>query len=136
MSESRGRLRVDGYLPRDIIEFSYQFNKPVDPDNQVAGRPRGGRITVTVKSRTDGNNELLSWLIDGKVGKKGEVIGYDNKDNPNREILFMDGYCVDYVENWKDGDKLTHTEKIIISSKTIIVKGGKDGSTDFMNDWY
>jgi len=144
MSQSRGRLRVDSFLPRDVIDFSYQFNKPVDPDNQVAGRARGGKITVTVKSRLNGNNELLSWLLDNKIGKKGEIITYNNEDGIEREIYFQDGFCVDYVETWKDiqldkdgkpKENLIHTEKIIISSKTIVVKGGNQGETGLVNDW-
>jgi len=141
MAESKAIFRVHGFKPRNVIDYSYQFTRPVDPENQVSGRARGGKITVTVKARKDGNNELLAWTTGiGNVGKKGEIVVYDYEGKEEKTIQFQDGYGMDYTENWKDvqwdtkdgklKEMLNHTEKIVISCKIIAV-----GSSKFKNDW-
>ena len=57
------QLEVSGFEPREVMLVDYKFDQEVDREGQIAGIPRGGRITIRVKAMNDGNNQLLQWML-------------------------------------------------------------------------
>ena len=57
------QLEVSGFEAREVMLVDYKFNQEVDREGQIAGIPRGGRITIRVKAMNDGNNQLLQWML-------------------------------------------------------------------------
>jgi hypothetical protein len=129
MATTPVQLKVDGFKDREVLKVTYSFNQATDAEGQMAGIPRGGKITILVKAFNDGNNELLKWMISSNLGKKGSVYFKETKTgNKMKEIEFEDAYCVDFVELWVD--KIGHTEEITLSCRKINV-----GTVSYENEW-
>ena len=43
-------MTIDGYKEREVLMVTYEFNQATDVEGQMAGIPRGGKITVRVKA--------------------------------------------------------------------------------------
>ena len=41
------QLEVSGFEAREVMLVDYKFNQEVDREGQIAGIPRGGRITIS-----------------------------------------------------------------------------------------
>jgi len=127
-------LKIDGFKDREVARISYAFEQSTDKENQPAGIPRGGKIELVVKAMNDGNEELLSWMLDSTMFKKGKVVFMNTTENKlMKEIQFEKAYCVDFLEVWEDTTKdaaLAHYEKIILSCGVI-----KNGGVSFQNEW-
>ena len=44
-------------------EIRRTFAPATDREGQIAGIPRGGRITIRVKAMNDGNSQMLQWML-------------------------------------------------------------------------
>lgn len=129
MATTPVQLKVDGFTDREVMMVTYSFNQATDTEGQMAGIPRGGRITVRVKALNDGNPDLLKWMTSPNLGKNGSIIFNETKTgNQMKSIEFTDGYCVDFVEYWED--KMGHYEEITISCREI-----KNGPVSYHNQW-
>ena len=129
MATTPVQLKVDGFTDREVMMVTYSFNQATDTEGQMAGIPRGGRITVRVKALNDGNPDLLKWMTSPNLGKNGSIIFNETKTgNQMKTIDFTDGYCVDFVEYWED--KMGHYEEITISCREI-----KNGPVSYNNQW-
>lgn len=129
MATTPVQLKVDGFTDREVMMVTYSFNQATDTEGQMAGIPRGGRITVRVKALNDGNPDLLKWMTSPNLGKNGSIIFNETKTgNQMKTIDFTDGYCVDFVEYWED--KMGHYEEITISCREI-----KNGPVSYHNQW-
>ena len=97
------QLEVSGFEPREVMLVDYKFDQEVDREGQIAGIPRGGRITIRVKAMNDGNNQLLQWMLapndprDVKVAFSNTIDGSTMK-----ELNGVGCYCVHYIEKWED----------------------------------
>jgi hypothetical protein len=131
-------LKIKGFTDRKIIEYNYNFTQSIDKENQPAGIPRGGKLTVKVDACTQkGVIELLKWGV--STEKKEEVIievykPYD-PTVPLKTLIFKDAFCVDYKEFWKDlreskGDN-ANTEEIQITWREFLV----DKTSIYDNAW-
>ena len=58
MATTPVQLKVDGFADREVMMVTYSFNQATDTEGQMAGIPRGGRITVRCKALNDGNPDL------------------------------------------------------------------------------
>ena len=131
-------LKVDGFADREVAAVTYSFNQAIDKENQPAGPPRGGKITIRVKAMNDGNVDLLKWMTSKSLAKKGsiEFMNSSDVDKKMKSVEFDGAYCVDFVEQWQDvqaGDKdtsLAHWEEITLSCKKIV-----NGPITYENDW-
>lgn len=129
MATTPVQLKVDGFTDREVMMVTYSFNQATDTEGQMAGIPRGGRITVRVKALNDGNPDLLKWMTSPNLGKNGSIVFNETKTgNQMKTIDFTDGYCVDFVEYWED--KMGHYEEITISCREI-----KNGPVSYHNQW-
>jgi hypothetical protein len=131
-------LKIDGFADREVAAVTYSFNQTVDKENQPAGIPRGGKITIRVKALNDGNVDLLKWMTSKSMAKKGsiEFMVSSDTDKKMKSIEFDGAYCIDFTEHWEDvqpdqKDKsLAHWEEIEISCKKIT-----NGPITYENDW-
>ena len=57
-------LKVNDFADREVMLVDYKFNQATDTEGQVAGIIRGGQVNIRVKAMTDGNNELIAWMLD------------------------------------------------------------------------
>ena len=129
MATTPVQLKVDGFTDREVMMVTYSFNQATDTEGQMAGIPRGGRITIRCKALNDGNPDLLKWMTSPNLGKNGSIVFNETKTgNQMKTISFTDGYCVDYVEYWED--KMGHYEEITISCREI-----KNGPVSYHNQW-
>ena len=117
--ENPVKLSVDGFADREVMSVNYSFNQATDIEGQIAGIPRGGKITIRVKAMNDGNAELLNWMIAPHLAKKGKVEFLKTTDGSTmKTIEFEDAYCIDFTENWTD--KEGHWEQIQLSCRKIV----------------
>ena len=57
-------LEIKDFEPREVMMVDYKFDQATDREGQIAGIPRGGKVTVRVKAMNDGNNQLIQWMLD------------------------------------------------------------------------
>jgi hypothetical protein len=110
----------DSIKDREVQEFSYQFSRAFNTKGQAVSIPIGGQLKVTVKRHDSGTVELLNWMLDG-LPKNGSISILKPDGGKMKTIEFTDGFCIDYTEEWKEGNTV-HTEKIIISCREIKVE--------------
>jgi len=135
-SETNAILKIDGFAPRKILEYSYSFAQAIDLENQPSGIPRGGKLNVKVEAFTKAeNDELFGWMVSKTQKKNGKIILKTPSDPTKtlKTIEFTDAFCVDYKEVWKDqrsGTDVANTEDIQITWKTL-----KWGKVSYENEW-
>ena len=66
-------LSIDGFADREVMMVDYKFDQATDREGQIAGIPRGGKVTIRVKALNDGNNELIAWMLDPTSPKNVSV---------------------------------------------------------------
>ena len=129
MAKTPVSMTIDGYKDREVLMVTYEFSQATDVEGQMAGIPRGGKITVRVKALNDGTPDLLAWMTERSLPKNGEIKFLETKTNKEmKSIKFTNGYCVNFEEKWED--KMGHFEEIEITCKQI-----EFGNVKFENDW-
>ena len=129
MAKTPVKIEVDGYKEREVLALHYEFDQETDIEGQMSGIPRGGLLTVRVKALNDGNSELCAWMLERSLPKDGKVTFLETKTNKQmKTIEFKTAYCVDYTEEWVEGQM--HTEVITITCKEIAF-----GNVKFENQW-
>ncbi len=122
-------LEVNGFEKREVVFVDYKFDQAVDREGQIAGIPRGGRITVRVKAMNDGNNQLIQWMLNPNDPRDMKVVFLNTVDGTTMKTLEGTGcYCVNYKEKWEDGQM--HFEEVEVVCQTL-----KNGSVEFVNPW-
>lgn len=122
-------LSIDGYQEREVQKVTYTFDQATDQEGQMSGICRGGHIQFKVKALNDGNSELCAWMLERSLPKDGKVTFLETKTNKQmKTIEFKTAYCVDYTEEWVEGQM--HTEVITITCKEIAF-----GNVKFENQW-
>ena len=131
MAETRTvTINADGIQEREVAYVRYELNQQTDVEGQHTGRTRGGKITVKVKSKNDGNTEILEWMCDTYMSKNG-VISFPDKDGGEMKRLnFKNGYVVEYAETYDDTNETKQFEEFVISAKEIQV-----GNAVHNNSW-
>jgi hypothetical protein len=137
MAKTPVTLKIDGFADREVAAVTYSFNQAIDKENQPAGPPRGGKIVIRVKAMNDGNVELLNWMTNESLAKKGSIVFMLSSDTQKKmkSVDFEGAYCVDFEEHWEDvqaGDDTTlaHWEEITISCRKIV-----NGPITYQNEW-
>ena len=122
-------LTVSGFETREVMMVDYKFDQAVDREGQIAGIPRGGRITIRVKAMNDGNNQLLQWMLAPNDPRDVSVLFYNTIDGSTMKELNGTGcYCIHYLEKWEDGQE--HFEEIEIVCQVL-----NNGPVGFENPW-
>ena len=129
MAKTPVKLEIDGYTEREVLMVTYEFDQATDVEGQMAGIPRGGKITVRVKAHNSGTPDLLAWMTERNLPKNGTITFNETKTGKvMKTIKFTNGYCVNFDEKWED--KKGHYEEIVITCKDI-----EFGSVKFENEW-
>ena len=122
-------LEVKDFEPREVMMVDYKFDQATDREGQIAGIPRGGKVTVRVKAMNDGNNQLIQWMLDPTSPKDFSVKFVNTVDGAAmKELKGTNCYCINYIEKWED--KMGHFEEIEITCKAI-----EFGNVKYENDW-
>ena len=123
------QLEVSGFEPREVMLVDYKFNQEVDREGQIAGIPRGGRITIRVKAMNDGNNQLLQWMLSPNDPRDMKVAFSNTIDGSTmKELNGVGCYCVHYIEKWEDNQG--HYEEVEIVCQEL-----RNGPVEFVNPW-
>lgn len=112
-------LNADGIQEREIMFVRYELNQQTDVEGQPTGTTRGGKITLKVKSKDDGNTDLLEWMCDTYMSKSGTLSFPNRQGGEMKHLDFTEGYCVEYAETYDDSNTVQQYEEITISAKTI-----------------
>ena len=122
-------LSIDGFADREVMMVDYKFDQATDREGQIAGIPRGGKVTIRVKALNDGNNELIAWMLDPTSPKDVKVQFYNTVDGSTmKELKGTSCYCVKYKEYWADGEE--HYEDIELVCQKL-----ENGPVAFENPW-
>ena len=122
-------MKIDGYKDREVLMVTYEFDQATDVEGQMAGIPRGGKITVRVKALNDGTPDLMAWMVERNLPKDGKIEFLETKTGKAmKTIEFKNGYCVTFEERWED--KMGHFEEITITCKEFAI-----GSVKWQNQW-
>ena len=70
MAKTPVSMTIDGYKEREVLMVTYEFNQATDVEGQMAGIPRGGKITVRVKAGDEEHqvHQRLLHQLRGEVG--------------------------------------------------------------------
>ena len=100
------QLSVQDFETREVMMIDYKFDQATDREGQLAGIPRGGKITIRVKAMNDGNNQLLQWMLAPNDPRDLKVTFCNTIDGSTMKELQGKGcYCIHYVEKWEDGQQ-------------------------------
>ena len=104
-------LAVKDFETREVLLIDYKFDQATDREGQIAGIPRGGKVTIRVKAMNDGNNQLLQWMLAPNDPRDFTVTFYNTVDGSTmKELKGTNCYCINYKEKWEDGQE--HFEEI------------------------
>ena len=122
-------LEVKDFEKREVMMIDYKFDQATDREGQIAGIPRGGKVSIRVKAMNDGNSQLLQWMLAPNDPRDFTVTFFNTVDGSTMKELKGTGcYCINYKEKWED--KMGHFEQITITCKEIAI-----GSVKFENEW-
>ena len=122
-------LKVKDFENREVLMVDYKFNQATDREGQIAGIPRGGRLTVRVKAMNTRNSQLLQWMLSPNDPRDFTVTFQNTVDGSTMKELKGTGcYCVNYKESWEDGEE--HFEEIEIVCQKL-----ENGPVGFENPW-
>ena len=136
-------LEIKDFEPREVMMVDYKFDQATDREGQIAGIPRGGKVTIRVKAMNDGNNQvnirvkamndgnnqLIQWMLDPTSPKDFSVKFVNTVDGAAmKELKGTNCYCINYVEKWEDGQQ--HFEEIEIVCQKL-----ENGPVSYENPW-
>lgn len=129
MATTPVKIKIGSYEEREVLMVTYSFGRPTDIQGQLAGIPRGGKITVRVKALNNGTPDLMAWMVEKNLPKDGTISFNETKSGKKmKDIEFKTAYCVDFHEHWGEGD--AHYEEFTITCKEIKFNGA-----EYHNDW-
>ncbi len=122
-------LEVKDFEKREVLMIDYKFDQATDREGQIAGIPRGGKVTIRVKAMNDGNNQLLQWMLAPNDPRDFTVTYYNTVDGTTmKELKGTACYCINYKEKWEDGEE--HFEEIEVVCQKL-----ENGPVGFENPW-
>ena len=87
MAKTPVSIAIDGYKEREVLMVTYEFSQATDVEGQMAGIPRGGKLTVRVKALNDGTPDLLAWMCERNLPKNGEIKFLETKTNKEMKSI-------------------------------------------------
>ena len=122
-------MKIDGYKDREVLMVTYEFDQATDVEGQMAGIPRGGKITVRVKAMNDGHNQLLQWMLAPNDPRDFTGTYQNTVDGSTmKELKGTNCYCIHYIEKWEDGQE--HFEEVEIVCQKL-----ENGPVAYENPW-
>ena len=119
-------ISADGIQEREVVFVKYEFSQHTDVEGQPTGTTRGGKIQVKVKSKDDGNTDILEWMCDTYMSKSGKISFPDRKGSEMKQLTFKEVYVVEYAETYdsskmQDEKEIHQFEEFTITCKEIQV---------------
>lgn len=124
------KLNADGIKEREVSYVKYELYQQTDVEGQPTGTTRGGKIHVRVKSKNDGNTDIMEWMCDSYMSKNGTIWFPNLKGGKMKELEFTEGYVVEYAETFDDSNQDKQCEEFTISAREI-----KVGNAVHNNRW-
>ena len=82
MAENVTPVTLEGkdFEKREVMMIDYKFDQATDREGQIAGIPRGGKVSIRVKAMNDGNSQLLQWMLAPNDPRDFTVTFYNTVD--------------------------------------------------------
>lgn len=123
-------LNADGIVEREVMYVRYELNQQTDVEGQPTGTTRGGKIHFRVKSRDDGNTDLMEWACESHMSKSGTISWPNRGGGEMKHLDFKEGYMVEYAETYDDKNDVQQYEEFTITAKVIQI-----GNARHNNRW-
>lgn len=122
-------LTVNGLgIIKDILDCSYSFIRPIDPNGKPKGQLMGGDINLLFDSSLEENHAFFKWICDQEETKSGKIEFYESpqSDSPFKTLNFSEAYLVQYAEDAeKTRGNLADMLLRIGISAMVVQMGGK-----------
>lgn len=104
----------------NLINYSYQFEKPSDRNGEITGSTQGGDIRVNIQDYPTEN--ILGWMLNPYKQMDGEVILCDEKAGTIHEhIAFENARCINLHFSYsEDNEECVQTEFMIHAQCTNV----------------
>lgn len=113
----------------DVLTWRVKFNRDVDPKGRPASDIYGGTIYVEVESTPD--TIVLDKMFKQYKPVNGNIVFKKaDEDAKMKELVFENGYVVDYEEALNVANQYPMTIKFAISAQTV-----KMDEATFVQDW-
>lgn len=124
----KSKLKVAG-KEVNVLACNYALKQETDATGRPSSITRGGKITLTVES--SGDTSFFEWMTNNFERKDGSVVFIKRDTNATlKELVWTEGYLVDYKENFDSTGDNPITETFTISAQSIEVGSGKH-----VNEW-
>ena len=124
----KAKLEVDGKEYR-VVYCNYSLKQFVDDTGRPSSTVRAGPIDIIVESTDD--TTLFEWMCDSYMRKDGKItFNKRDEDAKMKELVFENGYVVDYEEALNVANPYPMTIKFAISAQTV-----KMDEATFVQDW-
>ncbi len=123
-------FHAEGIKTREVWNMKYTLSQQTDVEGQPTGCTRGGKITVKVKARDDGNNDMLEWMADSFLSKDGYISFPNHQGGEMKQLKFKEAYMIEYTESYDNDSKNPMMEEFVITAKEIRV-----GNVLHKNQW-
>lgn len=88
-------LEIAGFESREIISYSYSFDRATDDKNEPAGSPQMATVKIRVKATADGNNQLQQWMLAKSDARDAKILVFSKIDGSmSKKIEMTDATCV------------------------------------------
>ena len=87
MAKTPVKIDIEGYKEREVLMVTYEFEQATDREGQMAGIPRGGKITIRVKALNDGTPDLLAWMVERNLPKNGIITFNETKTGKEMKTI-------------------------------------------------
>lgn len=112
-----------------ILSWDIHIGQQMDQSGRPSANPSGGLIRLTLEST--GETDLIDWAISPSMTKCGKIIFEDRtKKTGLKTYEFIDGYCVDFREEFHAEGSSPMEIRIAISAKSL-----KIGVTEMSKNW-
>ena len=113
----------------DVLTWRVKFNRDVDPKGRPASDIYGGTIYVEIESTPD--TIVLDKMFKQYQPVNGNIVFKKaDEDAKMKELVFENGYVVDYEEALNVANPYPMTIKFAISAQTV-----KMDEATFVQDW-
>ncbi len=125
----KARLQFSG-KEYDVLQADYSFNRDVDSKGRPSSSVYGGTINIEVESTED--SSVVEAMVNNQYKPISGIllIKKSDEDAKMKEIIFEDGYIIQYEEGINIVGAHAMTYKFSISARSITI-----GNATNEQDW-
>ena len=129
MASFRATLEFAG-KEYDVLHSEYEFSRTTDAKGKPSSNIQGGRVSVVIES-TDDTATIEAMLNSQFKQVEGKIVYKKiEEDAKMKELVFENGYVVEYEEALNVANPYPMTIKFAISAQTV-----KMDEATFVQDW-